>query len=63
MTSTLDGLPGVGPKRKKMLLKHFGSVKKIRTASAAELQEAGLPLAVAEKVQQYFTDEALHEEK
>ena len=32
-------------------------------ASAAELQEAGLPSAVAEKIQQYFTDEALHEEK
>lgn len=63
LTSTLDGLPGVGPKRKKMLLKHFGSVKKIRTASATELQEAGLPSAVAEKVQQYFTDEALREEK
>ena len=63
LTSTLDGLPGVGPKRKKMLLKHFGSVKKIRTASATELQEAGLPSAVAEKVQQYFTDEALREKK
>lgn len=63
LTSTLDGLPGVGPKRKKMLLKHFGSVKKIREASATELQEAGLPSSVAEKVETYFLEESLREKK
>lgn len=54
LTSALDGLPGVGPKRKKLLLKHFGSMKKIREASVNELNEAGLPLKVAESVNQYF---------
>ena len=55
ITSALDGLPGVGPKRKKQLLKHFGSVKKIREASVAELQEAGLPKKVAESVEDVFS--------
>ena len=63
MTSALDGLPGVGPKRKTLLLKHFESVKKIREASVEELQKAGLPKAVAESVETYFREEALREEK
>ena len=51
LTSALDGSPGeVGPKRKKLLLKHFGSMKKIREASVNELNEAGLPLKIAETV-------------
>lgn len=57
LTSVLDGLPGVGPKRKQQLLKHFGSVKKIREASAAELNDAGLPMKVAESVMEYFKEE------
>ncbi len=63
LTSALDGLPGVGPKRKTLLLKHFESVKKIREASVEELQQAGLPKAVAESVETYFREEALREEK
>ncbi len=35
--SILDEVPGVGPKRKRDLLKHFGSLKKMRSASEAEL--------------------------
>ena len=63
LTSALDGLPGVGPKRKTMLLKHFESMKKIREASVEELQQAGLPMAVAKSVETYFREEALREEK
>ncbi|HJF30830.1 MAG TPA: excinuclease ABC subunit UvrC [Sporosarcina psychrophila] len=63
LTSALDGLPGIGPKRKTMLLKHFESVKKIREASIEQLQDAGLPAAVAESVETYFREEALREEK
>ena len=37
--SVLDEVPGVGPKRKKDLLKHFGSLKQIRQAGVAELAE------------------------
>ncbi|WP_342505351.1 excinuclease ABC subunit UvrC [Sporosarcina sp. FSL K6-2383] len=63
LTSTLDGLPGVGPKRKQQLLKHFESVKKIREASVEDLQQAGLPAAVAEAVETYFRQEALREKE
>lgn len=45
--SLLDDVPGIGEKRKKMLLKHFGSVKKMKEASIEELSEAGLPKPVA----------------
>ena len=32
--SELDAVPGLGPARKKALLAHFGSVKKLRAADA-----------------------------
>ncbi|MBC1553450.1 excinuclease ABC subunit UvrC [Listeria booriae] len=59
--SLLDGIPGVGPGRKKAILKHFGSMKKIKTATVAEIQEAGVPIAVAEAVHEKFA--TLNEEK
>jgi excinuclease ABC subunit C len=37
--SILDDIAGIGPKRKKDLLKHFGSLKKIRAAEVGELAE------------------------
>lgn len=37
--SELDNLPGLGPARRKALLKHFGSVRKLRAASADEIAE------------------------
>ncbi|MFD0827351.1 excinuclease ABC subunit UvrC [Neobacillus sp. M.A.Huq-85] len=48
--SLLDDIPGIGEKRKKMLLKHFGSVKKMKEANLEELIEAGLPVNVAEEL-------------
>jgi excinuclease ABC subunit C len=38
-TSALDAIPGLGPARAKALLKRFGSVKGVRSASVDELQE------------------------
>jgi excinuclease ABC subunit C len=38
MASQLDSIPGIGPTRRKALLKHFGSVDKIRQASMEELR-------------------------
>ena len=35
--SALDGIPGLGESRRKALLTRFGSVKRIRAASAEEL--------------------------
>ena len=44
--SVLDEVAGIGPKRKKDLLKHFGSLKKMRSASEQELT-AVVPSTVA----------------
>ncbi|HEX2057086.1 MAG TPA: excinuclease ABC subunit UvrC [Actinomycetota bacterium] len=49
--SALDGIPGLGEVRRKKLLKHFGSVKKVREASLEDLRAVpGIPAAVAEAV-------------
>ncbi|WP_226569022.1 excinuclease ABC subunit UvrC [Bacillus stratosphericus] len=45
--SILDDVPGIGEKRKKQLLKHFGSVKKMKEASVQDFQEAGIPKQTA----------------
>ena len=37
-SSALDGIPGLGEAKRKALLRHFGSVKKVRAASVDELQ-------------------------
>jgi excinuclease ABC subunit C len=50
-TSALDGIPGIGPRRKRALLRHFGSVPKIREASVDELAAAaGITRQQAEKI-------------
>ncbi|PFL20730.1 excinuclease ABC subunit C [Bacillus cereus] len=54
--SALDDIPGIGDKRKKVLLKHFGSLKKMKEASIAEFVEAGMPKNVAETIYTYLTD-------
>ncbi|WP_163653630.1 excinuclease ABC subunit UvrC [Listeria sp. PSOL-1] len=54
--SILDGIPGVGPGRKKKILQHFGSMKKIKAASVTELQKSGIPKQVAEAVYQKVSD-------
>ena len=38
MASQLDSIPGIGPARRKALLKHFGSINKIREATLEELR-------------------------
>ncbi|MDP9120765.1 MAG: excinuclease ABC subunit C, partial [Acidobacteriota bacterium] len=40
LTSKLDELLGIGPRRRKLLIQHFGSLEKVRQASPAELQAA-----------------------
>jgi excinuclease ABC subunit C len=54
MSSALDGIPGIGPRRKKALLKHFGSVQRIREASLDDIARAPmLTPALAKKVKEY----------
>lgn len=51
MQSALDTIPGVGPKRKKALLRKFGSVRGIREASVDEIAATvGFTKVLAEKV-------------
>ena len=53
--SVLDKIPGVGEKRRADLLKHFKSVKNIRAATLAELEEA-VPKNTARAVYQFFQE-------
>ena len=56
--SVLDDVSGVGPKRKKALLKAFGSVKRLRAASAEEIAAVpGVGKAAAEAVVEALNDE------
>ncbi|TDK28102.1 excinuclease ABC subunit UvrC [Arthrobacter crusticola] len=49
--SALDGIPGLGPSKRKALLKHFGSVKKLKAASVEDLLEVpGIGPALAEAI-------------
>ena len=50
-SSQLDGIEGLGPKRKQNLMKHFKSLTKIKEASVDEIVEVGVPRTVAEAVQ------------
>jgi len=50
-SSQLDGIEGLGPKRKQNIMKHFKSLTKIKEASVDEIVEVGVPRAVAEAVQ------------
>ena len=57
-SSQLDGIEGLGPKRKQLLMKHFKSLTKIKEATVDEIVTVGIPGAVAEAVQ-----EKLHQGK
>jgi excinuclease ABC subunit C len=51
--SALDAVPGIGPKRKKALLRKFGSVKAIREAAVDEIASTvGFTRSLAEKVKE-----------
>lgn len=62
MTHTiLDEIPGIGPKRRQAMLKHFGSLEKIRSASIAQLSAVeGINQKIAEGIRQ-FLDELLNQ--
>jgi excinuclease ABC subunit C len=54
--SVLEEIPGVGDKRKRALLAHFGSLKRIRAATAEEVaQVEGFNRDLAERVQRFLS--------
>ncbi len=51
--SSFDTIPGIGPKRKRALLKQFGSIQAIRNASVEELATtAGMSQSLAKKIKE-----------
>ncbi|MCJ7606203.1 MAG: excinuclease ABC subunit UvrC [Dehalococcoidales bacterium] len=53
--SSLDAVPGIGPRRKSSLVRQFGSVKRIREATVDELVAAtGMPREQAMKIKEYL---------
>ena len=49
----LDDVPGVGPKRKRQIMRHFGSLKRLKAASEEEIAAVpGVPAEVANSVWQ-----------
>lgn len=54
-TSPLDSVPGIGAKRKKALLLHFGSAQEVARAGISDLEKVdGISHAVAEKIYNFF---------
>ncbi|HQR30242.1 MAG TPA: excinuclease ABC subunit UvrC [Anaeromyxobacteraceae bacterium] len=55
LRSGLDEIPGVGESRRKALLRHFGSLRKVREAAEAELQAVeGIGPAQARAIREFF---------
>ena len=55
--STLDDIPGIGEKRKKLLLKHFGSLKKMKEADLFDFTGLGIPEASAIALKEKLDEE------
>ena len=58
LTSSLDNIPGVGPKRRNALLKLFGSVQRIRAASTQDIADIpGFSLHLAKDIKRHLGNE------
>lgn len=57
--SVLDEIPGVGPSRRKALMKYFKSIEELRAADTAKISEVpGITANVAEEIYRFFNKEA-----
>jgi excinuclease ABC subunit C len=55
IASVLDSIHGIGPKRKRALLKKFGSIEAVKEASLEQLsQTEGMTSALSQKVKEYL---------
>ena len=58
LRSTLDNIPGVGPTKRRALLRHFGSVKRIRQAEVHNLSDVpGIAKSLAKVIHSYLQAE------
>ncbi|WP_079530462.1 excinuclease ABC subunit UvrC [Halobacillus hunanensis] len=55
--SELDDIPGVGQKRRRLLLRHFKSVKEIKEAAPMDLTRLGIPEPVADQILSHLNEE------
>ena len=61
--SVLDEIPGVGPARRKALMRHFRSIEEIRAAEVEELLAVdGMNRPAAERIYQFFRKEKSSEQ-
>lgn len=58
-SSQLDGIEGLGPKRKQALMKTFKSLTNIKAATPEAIHEAGIPYEVAKRIKATLTSEPL----
>ncbi|MCB5130512.1 excinuclease ABC subunit UvrC [Streptococcus mutans] len=56
-SSKLDGIAGLGPKRKQLLMKHFKNLPNIQKASLDDVINCGIPKNVAENIQESLREE------
>ena len=57
--SALDGIPGLGPAKRKALLRHLGSVKRIRAASPEDLAEvSGIGPVLAQSITEHLRSDS-----
>lgn len=54
LKSGLDDIPGIGEKRRKLLLKHFGSIKKMKEATVEEYRNIGIGDKLAREILQHL---------
>jgi excinuclease ABC subunit C len=55
MESALDSVPGIGPKRKRALLRKFGSLRGVREADVEEIAATvGFTKSLAERIKEYL---------
>ncbi len=57
VVSRLDSIPGVGEKRRKQLLKHFGSLKRMKEATLEQFCEAGIGEKLAAVIMEHLQEE------
>jgi excinuclease ABC subunit C len=60
--SKLDGIPGVGEKRKKLLLRHFKSIPELEKASLKDITKLGIPKNTAQEIIDHLNKTEVNEQ-